>query len=107
MRNGITTPSFWRKSGTTIQTVGSGFDVLLTGANRHINFGTVAGDSGYGFRDHAGTMQFKNNAGAWTDFGSGGGGGVWGGITGTLSDQTDLQAVIDALYTNDFLHMGA
>jgi hypothetical protein len=26
----------------------------------------------------------------------GGGGGAWGGITGTLSDQTDLQAALDA-----------
>lgn len=28
---------------------------------------------------------------------SGGGGAVWGGITGTLSDQTDLQSALDAL----------
>jgi len=29
-----------------------------------------------------------------------GGGGSWGGITGTLSDQTDLQTVLDALQTD-------
>jgi hypothetical protein len=36
--------------------------------------------------------------GAWssTVFGSGGGGATWGGITGTLADQTDLQSVLDA-----------
>lgn len=32
---------------------------------------------------------------AWVDYG-GGGGGTWGTITGTLSDQTDLQAALDA-----------
>ncbi len=30
----------------------------------------------------------------------GGGGGVWGGITGTLSDQTDLQSVLDTKITS-------
>lgn len=30
-----------------------------------------------------------------TDFSGGGGGGSWGSITGTLSDQTDLQAALD------------
>lgn len=31
-----------------------------------------------------------------TNTGGGGGGGTWGSITGTLSDQTDLQAALDA-----------
>lgn len=31
----------------------------------------------------------------WAEL-SGGGGGAWGGITGTLGDQTDLQAALDA-----------
>lgn len=30
--------------------------------------------------------------------GGGGGGAAWGGITGTLSDQTDLQSALDAKY---------
>lgn len=36
--------------------------------------------------------------GGWTVFAGGGGGGgaAWGSITGTLSDQTDLQAALDA-----------
>lgn len=32
----------------------------------------------------------------YVDAGGGGGGGAWGAITGTLSDQTDLQAALDA-----------
>lgn len=42
----------------------------------------------------------------------GGGGGTWGSITGTLSDQTDLQSALDALHpkyavglTPDFFHL--
>jgi len=61
----------------------------------YINWGTTYGASGYGIRDNAGTMEFKNNAGSWTGFGSGGGGGTWGSITGTLSAQTDLQTTLD------------
>ncbi len=45
---------------------------LLEGPSRYLNFGTVAGTSGYGIRDNAGTLQFKNSAGTWADFGSGG-----------------------------------
>lgn len=34
-------------------------------------------------------------AGTWDILEGGGGGGAWGGITGTLSDQTDLQSALD------------
>ena len=32
----------------------------------------------------------------WVTGGGGGGAAIWGGITGTLSNQTDLQTVLDA-----------
>lgn len=35
---------------------------------------------------------------------SGGGGGTWGSITGTLSDQTDLQAALDAKAASSHTH---
>lgn len=35
-------------------------------------------------------------AAVWTEIGSGGGAASWGSITGTLSNQTDLQAALDA-----------
>lgn len=54
--------------------------IWLSGISSYINFGSVPGISGYGIRDNAGTMQFKNSGGAWTDFGSGGGGGTPGGV---------------------------
>lgn len=36
---------------------------------------------------------YKYESGAWSSFG--GGGGVWGSITGTLSNQTDLQTALN------------
>lgn len=51
-------------------------NVLISGINRYLNFGTFSGSSGYGFRDNAGSMEFKNNGGVWTGIGTGGGGGV-------------------------------
>lgn len=51
-----------------------GIDILINGSNRYLNFNTVTGTNGYGFRDNAGTMEFKNSGGAWTGIGAGGGG---------------------------------
>lgn len=47
----------WTTSGARIP-VSSGY----------LNFGSTDGTSGYGFRDNAGTMQFKNSAGSWSPF---------------------------------------
>lgn len=52
----------------------SGIDLLILGSSHYINFNTVTGSSGYGLRDNAGTMEFKNSGGSWTGIGSGGGG---------------------------------
>lgn len=40
--------------------------------------------------------KIYDGSAGWMPFGSGGGSAAWGGITGTLSDQTDLQAALDA-----------
>ncbi len=61
-------------------------NVLISGTNRYLNFGTFSGASGYGFRDFGGTMQFSNSGGAWTSFGSGTGGGS--GNVSTSSAET-------------------
>lgn len=50
-----------------------GYDFLLAGISRYLNFNSTVGSSGYGFRDNSGTLQFKNSGGSWTDFGSGSG----------------------------------
>lgn len=47
------------------------------------------------FYSTASQLFWKWNGSAYEQLGSGSGGGVWGTITGTLSDQTDLQAALD------------
>jgi hypothetical protein len=92
------TEDYWqpRNGGTYIETISPvGYDILINGTNKYLNFNTISGSSGYGFRDNGGTMEFKNSGGAWASLGSGGGGGTWGSITGTLSAQTDLQTALD------------
>lgn len=41
-------------------------------------------------------VELEYDGAAWVDVTTGGGGGTWGTITGTLSAQTDLQAALDA-----------
>ena len=36
-----------------------------TGSNAYLNFGPTTGDDGYGIRDNAGILEFKNNGGSW------------------------------------------
>lgn len=44
-------------------------------ASGYMNYGTTGGTAGYGFRDNAGTMQYKNSGGSWAAFSSGSGSG--------------------------------
>ena len=62
--------------GTTSQIKNAGLGVnslavfgnaILAGASSYLNFGPTAGSSGYGIRDNAGTIEFKNNAGSWSN----------------------------------------
>lgn len=74
------TNDVWETGGTDgsyIQTISpTGFDILINGTSKYLNFNTTVGVNGYGIRDNGGTMQFRNFGGSWTDFGSGGGGGT-------------------------------
>src|SRR3989344_4708849 len=40
-------------------------NAIISGTSRYLNFGTVAGSSGYGIRDNAGSMEFKRSGGSW------------------------------------------
>jgi hypothetical protein len=51
-------------------------DAILSGSNRYLNFGATVGTTGYGFRDNAGTLEYKNSGGDWAGIGSGTGDGV-------------------------------
>lgn len=68
----------WNTSsgGTYIYPTDPGYDILIKGSNKYLNFNSTSGSSGYGFRDNAGTMQFKDSGGSWADVGSGGGSGI-------------------------------
>ena len=46
----------------------------------YINFSDISGSSGYGFRDNAGTIEFKHSGGSWAAIGTGGGVGT-GSVT--------------------------
>lgn len=90
------TDSKWvDRFGSYLETVWSeGRDILINGSNHYINFNAVTGSSGYGFRDSAGTVQWKNSGGSWQNIGTGGGGS--GGIaTGTPWTAGDFVQVVD------------
>jgi len=66
-------------NATITRSWAAGFDgnVFIGGntsipSSGYINVGTTLGTSGYGFRDNAGTMEFKNSGGSWAAFGGGG-----------------------------------
>ncbi|MFC1618275.1 hypothetical protein ACFL2B_03280 [Patescibacteria group bacterium] len=63
-------------------------------ASSYINFGDTDGDSGYGFKDNGGTMQYKNSGGSWANIGSGGGTPVYGELY--VSDNSSAQAMSSA-----------
>ncbi len=59
-------------TGTPLSMLSINGDVLMEGSNRYLNFGTASGTTGYGLRDNAGVIEFKNSGGSWSSFGSGG-----------------------------------
>lgn len=73
-------------------------DVLVENSSvptpRYLNFGPKNGASGYGIRDNAGTLQFKNSTGAWASIGV----GTTTGVAVNFTESLDLNAnqVIDS-----------
>lgn len=45
-------------------------DLLFSGTNRYLNFGTATSSNGYGIRDNAGTLELKNYGGSWASLAS-------------------------------------
>ena len=45
----------------------SGWDILVRGSSKYLNFNTLVGETGYGLRDNVGQIQFKHSGGSWGD----------------------------------------
>lgn len=72
--------SWLLRNGSYIETSSpSGYNVLINGSNKYLNFNTTSGSSGYGFRDNSGTIEFKNSSGSWISIASLSGSGSPGG----------------------------
>lgn len=63
-------------------------------ASSYVNFGADAGTSGYGIRDNAGTVQFKNTGGAWTDISVAAGATYWTRTGSELFTGTDGDSLV-------------
>lgn len=64
-----TSNSWLVRNGSYLEvTKPSGYDVLIKGTNKYLNFNTTVGSSGYGFRDNGGVMEFKSSGGSWVQF---------------------------------------
>lgn len=73
----------------------------------YMNWGSGTDSAGYGFRDNAGTIQWKNSGGDWANLGTGGSGGApadasyWVRVaTGGLSNETAMGALGTGLVKN-------
>ncbi len=71
-------------------------NAILSGANRYLNFGDAAGSSGYGLRDTAGSLQYKDLGGSWASLGgpfaSTGGGTPFDVSTASFVDSFSVSA---------------
>lgn len=54
-----------KNAGLGINSLAVFGNAILAGASSYLNFGNTSGSGGYGIRDNAGTMEFKNSAGGW------------------------------------------
>ncbi len=74
---------------TYIETIAPlGYDILIKGSDKYINFNTTVGSSGYGFRDNAGVMEVKSSGGAWAAISSGSAASTLADISGYSTDAT-------------------
>lgn len=57
-----------KNAGLSVNALAVFGNMIMNGASRYLNFGTTVGSNGYGIRDNAGTMQFRNSGGTWNNF---------------------------------------
>lgn len=86
------TEGHWLERGTYLEPDDPlGYDILIKGLNKYLNFNYYGGSSGYGFRDNNGVIEFKDD------------GETWKSITGayglTFQQVTDNGATTDNIIT--------
>lgn len=58
-----------KDGGISLDALGVFGNAILSGSDvSYINFGSAAGEAGYGLRNNNGVMQFKHEGGQWLDF---------------------------------------
>jgi hypothetical protein len=58
-----------KNGGLSVNALSIYGDTLLNGGNpTYLNFGSTVGATGYGIRDNAGTIEYRNSVGVWTAF---------------------------------------
>lgn len=74
----------------------STYQLAIYGANGYLNFNTSLGEDGYGFRDNAGLMEYRDSGADWVAFATISGTG--GGVTHTHYD-ADMTYVADSTWS--------
>ncbi|UCG35639.1 MAG: hypothetical protein JSW17_02250 [Candidatus Omnitrophota bacterium] len=74
--------NYWSRTGTALSPATAN-DTLRLDAGTYFNFGATAGAGGYGVRDNAGTIEFKNSGGSWASISAG---------ANQLTDLTDVNS---------------
>ncbi len=95
-----------KNAGLSLNALAVFGNTILSGSSRYLNFGTTAGSGGYGIRDNAGTMQFKNSAGSWTAFGSGSGSLSGAGTANYLAKWSSASALADTILYDNGTNVG-
>ena len=73
-RLGARTDNYFNNIGGYLYTNAPlGYDFLINGVNKYLNFNTISGEAGYGIRDNAGTIEVKSSGGSWSAISAGGG----------------------------------
>jgi len=101
---GARTDNDWNlRGGSYLETADAGgYNILINGTNKYVNFNALSGSSGYGFRDNAGTVEYKSSGGSWAAVGSGGGGSGGSGVGWASSTDDLLIYNDDGLDTNPY-----
>jgi hypothetical protein len=104
----VTAQPFPSSTVIAINQVLTGVNPFTTGrivASGYLNWGATTGTNGYGLRDNAGTIQFKQSGGAWVSLPASGtfptGASYWTRVPeADLSNETALSALATAILLN-------